>query len=601
MGFRSSGGSPKREESKANTWPVASRRGQSSIIGVVLIFGLTVVTVTAILVAGSTALSASQDDATNNRAELALTQFDSQAALVALGDSTRQRTTIELGGRGASLAIDESAGWMNVSVQNATPPHTIEDTIMNVTMGAVRYQKDGVTIAYQGGGVWRTQSGGSVMVSPPEFHYRTTGGQEPTVTLPLVVVHGSGSPGEDVMIEKRNTIPKYPQDGNPDRSNPLEEGEIVITVHSEYYLGWGSFFDERTGAAVTYDHANEIVTITLSIPSGFAPGVPGGIVDGASGGTVTFQNHAGADSYNSSAGPYSVSNGDNTTIVAAGDVELQNNGDLYGDLEAGGSVELENQATIHGNLSYGATLSMDGGATVMGSIDNQAEVPTLDPVDAWIDEKRSSYEDPNNDNSVNPDVDESTNTLNACQPTPCELDATGGDGEGQYYLSEIHLQTDDELVLNTTNGPVNIVVTGDVTFEGDANVSVTGSNRANFYLEKTLTVQNQANVSVPGDKSPRLWFFMNPGQSADFKNNIDFVGVVYGPGSGAQSGVDIGLNNQANIKGGLVGRVPSVNNNIGLHYDEALVGIDPFGGEGFGKPPVTYIHITVNEINVSSG
>lgn len=49
--------------------------------------------------------------------------------------------------------------------------------------------------------------------------------------------------------------------------------------------------------------------------------------------------------------------------------------------------------------------------------------------------------------------------------------------------------------------------------------------------------------------------------------------MIYGPTSGPYDGVNITMDNSAEIYGGLVGSVDEVKNGIGLHFDEALVGL----------------------------
>ena len=540
-------------------------RAQSSVIGVVLVVAITVIGVTGVLVFGTGALEDARSQSEVDAAEHAMTQLDSRFSLVALGAAKYQGSSVPLRS-GSDMRVDGDAGWINVSVVNRTTG-ALEDEILNESLGAVIYENDGTTIAYQGGGVWKRTSGGSVMVSPPEFHYRTRSGEDPTLTLPIVVVRGEGSVGEDATVKKDATIAEYPVPGDPTRTNPLEEGEINVTVHSAYYRAWGSFFEERTGGTVSYDHDEEEVTITLVIDDE-ANTIVGGVVSGATN-ELLIRKHAKIDSYNSSDGPYG-SGDDNNTIVSSG------------------SVTLRKDATVEGNLTAGGSVTLKNGATVTGKVTEEADVSSPRSVGWLIDQRREEI-------MASPDsspcIDPATDELGGCSP-PYTLD------EGEYYLDEMDLGG-NTLVLDTSTNNVTVVVDGDMDIE-NSKIEVNGPHTARFYVEGDLAPKN-SNVSVVDDRSPLLWIYMNPGSRVDMFSQAEFVGVVYGPGNGAEDGVDITLKNEVEIYGSLVGELTEgIDQKQDVHYDEALVQEDPLTGYGDDQPKVTYMHVTVNAVNVTS-
>lgn len=235
-------------------------RGQSDVIGVVLLLAVVVAGTIAIVGIGSSVLSDGRSDAQIESAEHAMTKFDATAALIALGKSDSQRAVVSVNAIGESIEVQPDDGWMRVKIINNTSGETV---VLNRTLGAVVYKNDGVEIAYQGGGVWKQVSGSSTMVSPPEFHYRGR-----TLTLPLITVKGgSVNDGDIVLTNTGDQLRKYPNDSaSPPLLNPLEDGQVNVTVHSEYYEAWGRFFEQRTSGIVHYDHPNESVTIELVIP-----------------------------------------------------------------------------------------------------------------------------------------------------------------------------------------------------------------------------------------------------------------------------------------------------------------------------------------------
>lgn len=140
-------------------------RGQSNVVGTVLLLGLVVMGTTTILTMGSATLANSQQQATIERAEMALARFDASVSRVAFGGAERQRASVPIEGS-ASLRTDPAAGWINVSVHNTTTGE-VEQVVLNRSLGAVIYEKDDTTIAFQAGGVWKRTGERSTMLTPP--------------------------------------------------------------------------------------------------------------------------------------------------------------------------------------------------------------------------------------------------------------------------------------------------------------------------------------------------------------------------------------------------------------------------------------------------
>lgn len=215
----------------------AVSRAQSEVIGVVLLLSITVVGTTAIMATGVSVFADSQQAADIGKAEHAMTQLDSQASLVGHGESNSQRVSFSsydsnrntrMGTDADSKTyVDEEEGKMTLTVEtNDGNEHE-----MTVALGAVVHEQGDTAIAYQGGGVWKRSSGGSTMVSPPEFHYRGD-----TLTMPLVLVRGDGVVHDNVQIERghltgsENEINEF-----DDLSQPLYGGNVTIVIESDYY------------------------------------------------------------------------------------------------------------------------------------------------------------------------------------------------------------------------------------------------------------------------------------------------------------------------------------------------------------------------------
>lgn len=247
-------------------------RGQSEVLGTALLLGITVISIALIVSIAGTALDSTRDTTNVESTAHAMSQLDSRAALVALGRTDSQ--SVSMGrAREGTYTVDEGAGWLRITHLNHTG--TSDHELYNETLGAIIYEHDDRRIAYQGGGVWRSDGdSGSIMISPPEFHYRGE-----TLTIPIIQVRsptGAGSASGDVTARIQrdytsahiypNSSATYPITGNPYR-NPIQNGSVQVTVQSQYYEAWGTFFRTRTDGNVTIDHANRTARVRLVVPS----------------------------------------------------------------------------------------------------------------------------------------------------------------------------------------------------------------------------------------------------------------------------------------------------------------------------------------------
>ena len=541
-----------------------------------------------VLMFGAAALDQTGQQLSEDRTENVLTQLDSEAALVALGQTETQAVSLPQTS-GGQFQVRNDTGTLSVNITNQTAGTTT--SLMSTEMGAVVYEGEGTKIAYQGGGVWRKSGGGSVMVSPPEFHY-----QNATLTLPLVTVTGDSSLSTKAYLSKNGTIERvFPGMNDPARSNPLQNSKINVTVQSDYYRAWGTYFETRTEGDVIYNHENQKATVTLVVPADNPP-VNAGVVAGAPGTTVSVDNTAEVDSYNSSKAPYNgFPDNNDTKLIAAGDIDVLNNAELYGSVESDGWVNVSNNGVITGNAQYGLDIEVANNGEVHGWQAQNASVRAPDSVDNLVNATVDTIQS-DNDNGGTAAIDNSTNTLTGCSAT-CTLTA------GTYYLEDLNLTETDRLRLDTAGGKIAVAVDGDIDVGDDGTIYATGEQRTNFYVTGNTEIGGiddaDHNVQVKNDRTDKLWFYMRSDRSILFEQHSMFQGVIYGPGRGTNSGVAINYTNHAEIWGGLVGDVPVLENQLILHYDEALSQAESVQ-EFYDIPALTYLHVSVNRLNVTS-
>lgn len=253
----------RRERSAAES-SVELGRGQAQTIGFVLIMGLSIAGATLLVMLGGPAFDLTRSSLQSGQTGQAMTQFDSRAAVVALGEARSQ--SIALGGASeGSYRVDEEAGWARITHHNHSGDN--DEVLVNESLGALVYEEGSTEIAYQGGGVWRARGENATMVSPPEFHYRSA-----TLTFPLVKLRGNDSAAGQVTAvvrsaeSARRIFPNQSTTYDATSTkyvNPVTDGNITITVKSRYYQAWASYFETRSDGEVTVFHQNNSVRIRL--------------------------------------------------------------------------------------------------------------------------------------------------------------------------------------------------------------------------------------------------------------------------------------------------------------------------------------------------
>jgi hypothetical protein len=567
---------------------VRDRTGQSEAVGVVLLVALTLTGSGVVVVYGAEAIRGTTQSTDIGQAEHAMTQLDSKASLVAHGSSDVQHVSVGRGQRG-DVRLDEEAGWMRITNDSLAS----ETTVMNVSMGAVVYERGETTVAYQGGGVWRRGPGGSTMVSPPEFHYRGR-----TLTLPLVLVRGGAggnglASGRLRLGQSGPPVGRYPTAAS-NRSNPLADGEISVTVGSEYYRAWAGFFRERTGGNVSLDHANETVTLDLVIPD-VTDRVRGAVLSTGASDEIDLQGGgsfpAFVDSYNSSAGDYGSSQQDNGTIITTGGVEMGGNSEIEGSVRTGGAVSIDAASSTLTGTAYWTTGFSANPSSTWG---DETQIDGVAVPDDTSSVTRSKVDNLSIDNDNG-----ATGSVSGGR-----LQFGGGSvtlTPGDYYLDAIDASGGKKIIFDTNGGTVTVGVESDVALE-DVDVSVQDGGSVRLYVKDDVDLGKGVSIDVPGDVAKRFWIYGTEGTTFDAQANqgnpISVVGVFYAPGDPGGGSADVSIKH-AEIYGGVVAGDVDVETGGAVHYDESLAETEPFP-VGVSVPRVTYLHVSTNRVNVTA-
>lgn len=266
-----------------------SESAVSSVIGIVIMLGLTVLSISSLLIYSVPTLDGLEDMAKAQKVEQAFTVFDSRTSKVALGESPIQTTYVSLMGGTVNVNGDQDAYnksqivIVTVDISDANYSAFMNNRYrwqswmpyvggggfdeFNCSLGSIEYSLDDRIIAYEGGGVWsKYPTGGTIMISPPEFHYNGE-----TLTLPLMKINGrsgvSGTGDVGVSISSNNLplvlFPNTTMSAN--RVNPLEADKVVIYIKSEYYDAWANYANNQAYTSATVDAANKTAIIELDV------------------------------------------------------------------------------------------------------------------------------------------------------------------------------------------------------------------------------------------------------------------------------------------------------------------------------------------------
>ncbi|WP_292469986.1 hypothetical protein [Methanolobus sp.] len=259
----------------------------SSVIGIIVMLAITLLSIGIMLLYTMPAIDSMQDMAKAQKIEQAFTVFDSRTSKAALGESPLQTTGLSLMGgnvevRGEEDAYNESrimiiglsadSTWYNEFYNNsgywnawADYKNKTDFAGFNASMGKIVYTYNDRIIAYEGGGVWsKYPTGGTIMISPPEFHFNGE-----TLTLPIMQIKGNtsiaGTTDASISIASSND-PEilFPNTIlNSIFVNPLDVDKIIIYIQSEFYDGWADYAETLISTTATLDYENKTAIIEL--------------------------------------------------------------------------------------------------------------------------------------------------------------------------------------------------------------------------------------------------------------------------------------------------------------------------------------------------
>lgn len=240
----------------------------SEIVGYIILLATVITAVGIVYILAMPQIANSQSQAQFQNAEQAFAVLDTHAKKAQYSNYLSQVSEISL--NGGTLKVNGSAG--HIWIIRKDPFTGTQTTIYGDNpgeggLGAIEYTINGREVGYQSGGIWeKYPDGGSVMVSAPDFNYNGETHSD-TLTLPLLQIVGNrtlSGTGTAFITTKSDNKPIIIYPTKEIGANPIDVGQIIIKIQTDYYKAWENYINERTDcSAVSYAN-NKTVYITFN-------------------------------------------------------------------------------------------------------------------------------------------------------------------------------------------------------------------------------------------------------------------------------------------------------------------------------------------------
>ncbi len=265
--------------------------------------------------------------------------------------------------------------------------------------------------------------------------------------------------------------------------------------------------------------------------------------------SVTLSNNATIDSFDSSLGTYAATSGSNGAIGTNG--------------TANGAATLNNNVTVEGDVSSG--VNGGSGSIAVGSNVNVTGTMTTGVND--VDLAAVSAPSALTGLTANPD------SSSASAPKSVGNNASATLTAGNWKFTSLSLSNNATL---TIDGDVSLYLTNSSALSTGNNVviNVSAGSSLTLYTAGAISLGNNAvinNVSkTPSDLIIYSSYTGTNGVTLD--NNGSIYGAIHAPLT------NVSLSNNMDLYGAVVGKNVAIDNNVYIHYDEALSSIQGTGG-----------------------
>jgi Mg-chelatase subunit ChlD len=234
---------------------VSDERGASEVLGTVLLVSLVLTAALITLSLGREALGEAQSQNDIEQSQTVLQDVDAElTTLTRSEDSTSIEVNFGETNPKQYRLVDR--GHLNLTVNDR------DDCSVSLPLNSLRYgDEDGSTVAYQGGGVWRSDGpDGSGMITRPSVTYRAG-------TIDVSIINVSGTVDQAPNLVEHN-LPK-----SDTRSKLIGQeltagsctrpDNVTLTVQSDFHAAWNNYLESEFGVDATVDGDNRTVRVRL--------------------------------------------------------------------------------------------------------------------------------------------------------------------------------------------------------------------------------------------------------------------------------------------------------------------------------------------------
>lgn len=229
----------------------SDQRGQSEIIGAILLIAIVLLTISAAAFGGLGGFQSAKTGVDIKIVEQDMNRLSGAVYDVAFGNA-EVRTV------GLNLQTADKEGSTLVKPQSGRIELSVGGMIVHQGyFGMIEYENEQTYVAYQGGGVWRKGTNGASMVDAPEFSNNDH--STPTLTIPIISVNGNATLDSGATVMSGTEFEKY---------SPLKiatDETATITIQSRYYAAWARYFTDNLNipeSGVSTTPETQTVTVT---------------------------------------------------------------------------------------------------------------------------------------------------------------------------------------------------------------------------------------------------------------------------------------------------------------------------------------------------
>lgn len=226
-------------------------RGQSEVVGFILVFSLVVASTGIVYAVGFSSLEDARTAEQLNNVERAFDILDDNMEDLSTRGAPTRSTEIDL--TGGALRLGEPV-TINVTATNTS--NSLDNATTSTTSRPVVYEKDDRKVVYAYGAILRQNRDASVMVADPDWVAGDRRAIYPLLVIPPTGERGSVG-GETTVLVRAQADSRGIESRTVDSSATTN---VTVTVESPRAGAWKQFFEERGLEAVDGNASDGNVT-----------------------------------------------------------------------------------------------------------------------------------------------------------------------------------------------------------------------------------------------------------------------------------------------------------------------------------------------------